>query len=64
MIGTVSKYVTTQAGILNSLKNPPPDIKREFARVIASAQLLENGGKGAKPSRMGAFTSLRHRRKQ
>ena len=62
VIGTISKYVTSQAGILNSLQNPPPIIKREFARVIDSAQLLENGGRVAKPSRPSLLAPFRRRR--
>ena len=61
VIGTVSNYVAHQAGILNSLRNPPPTIQREFARVIASARLLENGGQDAKPSRQGFLAPLRRR---
>ncbi len=64
VVGTVSKYVTSLAGILNSLANPPPTIQREFARVTASAQLLENGGRDAKPSRQGLLAPLHRRRRQ
>jgi hypothetical protein len=43
VIGTVLEYVTVQAGIQATLDSPPQSIKREFARVIKGAQLLEEG---------------------
>ncbi|MDG6913327.1 MAG: hypothetical protein JRN35_09650 [Nitrososphaerota archaeon] len=64
VLGTVSNYVAHQAAILNSLQNPPPTIQREFARVIASARLLETGGTDAKPPRPGFFAPLRRRRRR
>ena len=64
--GPVSKYMAELAGILNTLHVPPESIKREFARVLDSAHLLEYDG-NLKPTRSRfprILAPLRHKKKR
>lgn len=65
IVGNVSKYIASIAGILNSVGDPPPttSIKREFARLLKSAQLLENEGEEEPSSCRGLFGPLSSRKR-
>ena len=43
VVGTVSKYVTVESTVTSTLDNPPNSIRREFARIIEGARLIEDG---------------------